>query len=91
MLVVGFGLFMAWAAWAPLDEGVAAPATVSVETHRKVITLNNVNSIALTGVGFTDTLPAQLRIGAGGILSTSCAGTLLDLGGGGRRDGGPAR
>lgn len=37
VLVVGFGLFLAWAAWAPLDEGVAAPATVSVETRRKVI------------------------------------------------------
>lgn len=37
ILVVGFGLFMAWAAWAPLDEGVSAPATVSVETRRKTI------------------------------------------------------
>lgn len=37
VLVVGFGLFLAWAAWAPLDEGVAAPATVSVETRRKTI------------------------------------------------------
>jgi protease secretion system membrane fusion protein len=37
VLVVGFGLFMAWAAWAPLDEGVSAPAVVSIETHRKQI------------------------------------------------------
>jgi len=37
ILVVGFGLFLAWAAWAPLDEGVAAQATVSVETRRKII------------------------------------------------------
>lgn len=37
VLVVGFGLFMAWAAWAPLDEGVVAPSTVSIETRRKVI------------------------------------------------------
>lgn len=37
VLVVGFGLFMAWAAWAPLDEGVSAPAIVSIETHRKQI------------------------------------------------------
>jgi len=37
VLVVGFGLFMAWAAWAPLDEGVIAPSTVSIETRRKVI------------------------------------------------------
>lgn len=36
-LVVGFGAFMAWAAWAPLDEGVSAPATVSVEMRRKTI------------------------------------------------------
>ncbi len=37
VLVVGFGLFVAWAAWAPLDEGVSAPATVSVEMRRKTI------------------------------------------------------
>lgn len=37
VLVVGFGLFLGWAAWAPLDEGVTAPATVSVETRRKTI------------------------------------------------------
>lgn len=36
-LIVGFGLFLAWAAWAPLGEGVAAPAQVSVETRRKTI------------------------------------------------------
>ena len=37
VLIVGFGLFLAWAAWAPLDEGVVAPATVSVEMRRKTI------------------------------------------------------
>ncbi len=37
VLIVGFGLFLAWAAWAPLDEGVSAPATVSVEMRRKTI------------------------------------------------------
>ncbi|HNU10605.1 MAG TPA: HlyD family type I secretion periplasmic adaptor subunit [Rubrivivax sp.] len=37
VLVVGFGLFLAWAIWAPLDEGVSAPATVSFETRRKVV------------------------------------------------------
>ncbi len=36
-LIVGFGMFLVWAAWAPLDEGVSAPATLSVETRRKVI------------------------------------------------------
>lgn len=37
VLIVGFGLFMAWASFAPLDEGVVAPATVSIETRRKVV------------------------------------------------------
>lgn len=37
VLIVGFGLFLAWAAFAPLDEGVVAPATVSIETRRKVV------------------------------------------------------
>ncbi len=36
-LVVGFGLFLAWAAWAPLDEGVPAPAAVAVESRRTTI------------------------------------------------------
>lgn len=36
-LVVGFGLFLAWAIWAPLDEGVPAPATVAVESRRTTI------------------------------------------------------
>ncbi len=37
VLVVGFGLFIAWAAFAPLDEGVSASAQVSIETRRKAI------------------------------------------------------
>ncbi len=37
ILVVGFGGFLAWASFAPLDEGVSAPATVSIETRRRVI------------------------------------------------------
>lgn len=37
VLIVGFGLFLAWAAYAPLDEGVPAPATVAVETRRKLV------------------------------------------------------
>lgn len=37
VLIVGFGLFLGWAAYAPLDEGVVAPATVSTETRRKAI------------------------------------------------------
>lgn len=37
VLVVGFGLFMAWAAFAPLEEGVSAPAVVAVESRRTTI------------------------------------------------------
>lgn len=37
VLVVGFGGFLLWAGLAPLDEGVSAPATVSIETRRKTI------------------------------------------------------
>jgi protease secretion system membrane fusion protein len=37
VLAVGFGGFFAWAAFAPLDEGVPAPGVVSVESKRKRI------------------------------------------------------
>lgn len=37
VLVVGFGGFLAWAGYAPLDEGVSAQATVSIETRRRAI------------------------------------------------------
>lgn len=37
VLIVGFGSFLLWAALAPLDEGVPAPATVSIDTKRKAI------------------------------------------------------
>jgi len=37
VLIVGFGVFLAWATLAPLDEGVVAPSTVSIEQRRKVI------------------------------------------------------
>ena len=37
VLIVGFGLFLLWAAFAPLDEGVSAPALVSLETRRKTV------------------------------------------------------
>lgn len=37
VLLVGFGGFLLWAALAPLDEGVSAQATVSIETRRKTI------------------------------------------------------
>jgi len=35
ILVLGFGGFLLWGALAPLDEGVPAPGTVSVESKRK--------------------------------------------------------
>src|SRR5688572_4643769 len=37
VLVVGFGGFIGWAAFAPLDEGIPAPGVVSVESKRKRI------------------------------------------------------
>jgi membrane fusion protein, protease secretion system len=37
VLVVGFGLFLLWAALAPLDEGVVAPGAVAIDTKRKTI------------------------------------------------------
>lgn len=36
-LVFGFGGFLLWAALAPLDEGVPAPASVTIDTKRKAI------------------------------------------------------
>ncbi len=36
-LVLGFGGFLVWAAYAPLDEGVPAQASVAIETKRKTI------------------------------------------------------
>ncbi len=36
-IVLGFGGFLAWAAYAPLDEGVPAPAAVNIDTKRKAI------------------------------------------------------
>jgi len=36
-LGVGFGGFLLWAAFAPLDEGVAAPGLVAIDTKRKAV------------------------------------------------------
>lgn len=36
-LGVGFGGFLLWAAFAPLDEGVAAPGQVAIDTKRKAV------------------------------------------------------
>jgi protease secretion system membrane fusion protein len=37
LLIVGFGGFMAWALFAPLDAGVSAPGTVVVSGNRKAV------------------------------------------------------
>ncbi|MDL4863863.1 HlyD family type I secretion periplasmic adaptor subunit [Halomonas elongata] len=37
MLLGGFALFVAWAAWAPLDNGIAVPATVVVSGDRQAV------------------------------------------------------
>ena len=37
VLIVGFGAFLTWAAFAPLDEGVSAPATVSISARTSPI------------------------------------------------------
>ena len=37
VLVVGFGAFLFWAAFAPLDQGVPASGTVAIETRKKTI------------------------------------------------------
>ena len=37
VLIVGFGGFLLWASFAPLDEGVPAQGMVSIDTKRKTI------------------------------------------------------
>ena len=37
VLIIGFGSFLLWAAYAPLDEGVPASAIVSIDTKRKTV------------------------------------------------------
>lgn len=37
IVFIGFGSFLLWASFAPLDEGVPATGVVVVESHRKVI------------------------------------------------------
>ena len=36
-LIIGFGGFLAWAALAPLDEGVPATGMVAIDTKRKAV------------------------------------------------------
>ena len=37
ILVIGFGILLLWAAFAPLDEGVPAHGVVSIDTKRKLV------------------------------------------------------
>jgi membrane fusion protein, protease secretion system len=37
VLLLGFGGFLLWASLAPLDEGVVAPGSVSIDTRRKTV------------------------------------------------------
>ena len=37
VLVIGFGAFLLWAGFAPLDQGVPASGTVAIETRKKTI------------------------------------------------------
>ncbi|MEJ8838673.1 HlyD family type I secretion periplasmic adaptor subunit [Ramlibacter sp. AN1133] len=37
VIAIGFGGFLLWAATAPLDEGVVAPGSVSIDTRRKPV------------------------------------------------------
>ena len=37
VLVIGFGAFLLWATFAPLDQGVPASGTVAIETRKKTI------------------------------------------------------
>ena len=37
VLIIGFGIFILWAAFAPLDEGVPTQAAVAIDTKRKLI------------------------------------------------------
>ncbi|NTV01833.1 MAG: HlyD family efflux transporter periplasmic adaptor subunit [Chlorobiaceae bacterium] len=49
VLIVGFGAFLLWAAFAPLDEGVPCGGMVSISTKRKVV--QHLHGGTVTGVG----------------------------------------
>jgi uncharacterized repeat protein (TIGR01451 family) len=69
----------------PLTGSKTVPVSAELHgdgTRSFTITLNNSNALAVTGLGFTDTLPTQLVIDTAAVLANSCGGTLTDLGGG---------
>jgi uncharacterized repeat protein (TIGR01451 family) len=75
---------------APLTGAKTVPVSAELHgggTRAFVITLNNPNFIALTGLGFTDTLPATLRVAPGGVLSNTCGGAVVDQAAGAVDDG----
>jgi protease secretion system membrane fusion protein len=37
VLIIGFGLMVAWSLFAPLDQGIPAQGTIVIHTHRKAI------------------------------------------------------
>jgi protease secretion system membrane fusion protein len=56
-LVVGFAGFVAWAALAPLDQGVIAPATVVTETRR--LTIQHLNGGVVRQVAVAEGQPVK--------------------------------
>jgi protease secretion system membrane fusion protein len=46
ILIIGFGTFLLWSAFAPLDEGVPCSGVVSIDTKRKVVESQHGGTIA---------------------------------------------
>ena len=68
----------------PVVSKTFSPSQISVAgTSLLTITLTNSNTIAITGVGFTDTYPAGIINSAAPGAGTSCSGTLSAAAGGG--------
>ncbi|MCD9030774.1 HlyD family type I secretion periplasmic adaptor subunit [Luteimonas sp. Y-2-2-4F] len=62
LLALGFGGFLAWATFAPLDNGVSAPGTVVVAGHRQAVEHVGGGIVAALPVGEGD------RVEAGQVL-----------------------
>lgn len=58
VILFGFILFLGWAAYAPLDEGVTASGNISVESMRKVISSFNGGTIGKIHVHENDMVKA---------------------------------